>query len=89
MEAQDLFSSKMSTDWESMTQKQRVRYWLEFIGPITPLEALKELGIYRLGARIYDLKREGMNIETLTQSEENRFGHKISFAKYQLEKGYF
>ena len=28
-------------------------------GPLTPLVALNELGVMRLGARIFDLRREG------------------------------
>lgn len=31
-------------------------------GPITPKEALRELGIMRLGARVYDLKKAGHTI---------------------------
>jgi hypothetical protein len=33
-------------------------------GPITPLDAWRYLGIYRLGARIFDLKRQGHPIVT-------------------------
>jgi hypothetical protein len=30
---------------------------------VTPLEALREVGTMRLGARVYDLRREGHKIE--------------------------
>lgn len=32
--------------------------------PLTPLEALEKFGCFRLGARIWDLKREGYDIQT-------------------------
>lgn len=30
---------------------------------LTPLDALKRFGVFRLGARIFDLKKAGYNIE--------------------------
>lgn len=33
-------------------------------GSVTPLEALVELGIYRLSGRIYDLRKRGYKIKT-------------------------
>jgi hypothetical protein len=38
--------------------------YLEENGSITPLEALSELGIYRLSGRIYDLRQMGYQIKT-------------------------
>jgi len=37
---------------------------LEVCETITPIEALQEYGCFRLGARIWDLKRKGHKIET-------------------------
>lgn len=34
------------------------------VGPITPLEALKFFGCMRLGARAWDLRKAGHNIES-------------------------
>lgn len=48
---------------------------------ITPLEALSMFGCLRLGARIYDLKQQGHNIETKIV----RY-HKKHFACYTLNK---
>lgn len=31
---------------------------------VTPLDALDEVGSFRLGARVYELKAEGYNVET-------------------------
>ena len=42
-----------------MTQTEKVLRHMKRFGSITPLEAMEEYGIMRLGARIWDLKREG------------------------------
>lgn len=44
-----------------MTQTDLVLAHLR-TAPITPLQALREYGIMRLGARIYDLRRQGIAI---------------------------
>ena len=44
-----------------MTQTDQVLAHLR-TAPITPLQALREYGIMRLGARIYDLRRQGIAI---------------------------
>ncbi|RJX32314.1 MAG: hypothetical protein C4516_04230 [Oxalobacter sp.] len=49
-------------------------------GPITPLEALSELGIYRLGGRVYDLKQLGHTIN----SEIVAVGNGKRVARYTL-----
>lgn len=68
-----------------MTQIERVIKHLKEYGSITPLEAIREYGITRLGARIWDLRDFGYDIETQTETSKNRFGEKISYAKYVLK----
>lgn len=68
-----------------MTQTQRIMDYLRSYGSITQKEAMDDLGIMRLGARIYDLKREGVNIKTEFTTGKNRFGEVVSFARYKLE----
>lgn len=62
------------------TQKQMILKWLETGEPITPLEALREFGCFRLGGRIKDLRNEGYPIvtEMVTQGKK-------TFAKYSLQ----
>jgi len=48
---------------EIQSQKTQIRAYLESGNAITPLEALEMFGCFRLGARIYDLRRDGMAIE--------------------------
>lgn len=65
-----------------MSQKDNILFHLEEFGSITPLEALKEYGCFRLAARISDLKQDGHIIVTCTQKNKNK-----QYAKYFLQKG--
>lgn len=49
---------------------------------VTPLDALAEVGSFRLGARIWELKRDGYAIATDLVTTPN--GKRI--ARYRLEK---
>ena len=65
-----------------LKQTDRVLRHLRDFGSITPQEAISEYGIYRLGARIWDLKHEGHLIETQYIGARNRYGEPTHFAKY-------
>ena len=45
------------------TQANQILLWLKRGHSITPLEALKKFGSFRLGARIYELKQRGYLIQ--------------------------
>ncbi|NRB03666.1 MAG: hypothetical protein HRU30_10435 [Rhodobacteraceae bacterium] len=45
------------------TQTQQILDHLQSGKSITPIEALNEYGCFRLGARIYDLRKDGHSIE--------------------------
>lgn len=64
-----------------MTQTEAIRAHLLTGAGITPLQALDQYGCFRLAARIDELRREGMDIETVN---EMRNGKK--FARYQMRK---
>jgi KaiC/GvpD/RAD55 family RecA-like ATPase len=49
---------------------------------ITPLDALREIGSFRLGARVFDLRKAGHDIETHMVELEN--GKRI--ARYVLRE---
>lgn len=66
-----------------MTQKERIKKYLDDFGSITPLEALRDLGIMRLGARIWELKRDGEPIIRETESSHNRYGQITRYARYR------
>ena len=62
-----------------MTQTDAIRVHLLSGRDITPLQALDSYGCFRLAARIDELRKTGMNIETIT---EMRNGKK--FARYRV-----
>lgn len=53
-------------------------------GSITPLAAQKSLGIQRLGARVWDLRREGFDIDRELVQVNTRYGV-TRVARYSLE----
>lgn len=46
-----------------MTQNEMILAYLEKYGSITQAEAMASIGCYRLGARIWELKRRGVKIK--------------------------
>ena len=64
-----------------MSQSNLILTYLQEGNSISPLEALHKFGCFRLGARIWDLRRAGHNIK----EEDVNIGGK-RFAKYFLDK---
>lgn len=64
-----------------MSQEQSILNYMNKVGGIDPLTALNKFGCFRLGARIFDLRREGHNIKTIIVD-----GHNKRYAKYILQK---
>ena len=62
------------------TQQERILTFLQNHGSITSLEAMQELRIYRLAARIKDLRDKGWRITT--HSEPHARG---THARYTLD----
>ena len=52
-------------------QKERVLDWLQSVGPITVREAMFELNINSLPARIMDLRRDGYQISRTWKVTKN------------------
>jgi len=65
-------------------QNQAVIDYLTRHGSITPGEAWAELGIARLGARIWDLKRQGFGIVTKLVRVPTRHGETATVARYSI-----
>lgn len=66
------------------TQKQRILEYLQDGRTLTRLNSWKELGILECPARICELKQEGHNIKTERLTVTNRYGEKVSIAKWRL-----
>ena len=63
-----------------MSQSARILEHLRLHGAITPMDALRQFGCFRLGARIWDLKRQGHRIKSTTVCANGK-----RFARYELE----
>jgi hypothetical protein len=67
------------------TQNARVLNHLQAGLPLSQFEAIRDLGILRLSARIWDLKCEGHKIESKSVSVRNRWDEKCRVTAYSLE----
>lgn len=55
-----------------MTQTQQIKAALQSGAAITPIDALNQYGCFRLAARIDELRQEGLDIETVTQTRNGK-----------------
>lgn len=69
-----------------MTQCDKILRHLKDVGSITPVDALRDYGCMRLGARIWDLKRMGHHIDMELETGENRYGEETRYARYTLRR---
>jgi len=69
-----------------MTQNEAVLRHLLDNGGITSLEAMERYGIMRLGARIYDLKKQGYPIKTYLRVGKSQNGESMVYAEYRMER---
>lgn len=66
-----------------MKQKERIIEYLKKHGSITSMEAMRELGIMRLGARMFEIAEEYEVIRE-TEMAKNRYGEKTYYTRYRL-----
>jgi hypothetical protein len=66
-------------------QCSRLLTYLQEQGPINPMQAWERLGIYRLGARVFDLREAGHKIDRDLVEVSNRFGELCRVARYELK----
>ena len=62
-----------------MTQTEQIRNHLLEGKSITPLDALRDYGCFRLAARIDELRKEGLEIQTVKEKRNDK-----SYARYVL-----
>lgn len=67
-----------------MTQTQQIQTHLVKHGGITSLEAIQLYGITRLSARIWELKKSGMEILSRDVAVKNWNGDTIRVTRYSL-----
>ena len=64
------------------TQREKISNYLDKYGSITPLEAIRDLGVMRLAARINEMINDGERIVKTTEKAKNRDGETVYFARY-------
>ena len=65
--------------------EQIVEYMKRF-GSINPLQALEDIGCFRLASRISDLKKQGYSIISERVHYKNRLGEAKHFNEYRLKE---
>ena len=63
------------------TLKERVEKYIEEFGSITSLEAFRDLGVTRLSAVIFQIRKERVVLDKEVKSK-NRYGDSVHFKKY-------
>lgn len=69
-----------------MKQTAMILQYIDDFGSITPVEAMADLGVMRLAARIADLRRSGIQIVSEMVSGTNRYGKQVHFARYRRQE---
>jgi len=62
-----------------MKQTDMIRQHLLRGGSLTPIDALRDYGCFRLAARIKELREAGLNIETVKERANGK-----SYARYRV-----
>ena len=70
---------------KKLTQLDRVKKYIKDFGSITQFEAFNELGILRLAACIYLLRKNGENIGGEFIKVKNRYGETCEVKRYFYE----
>ena len=68
------------------TQCERIRQYIKDFGSITTYEAVMDIGVLRLGARISEMRKRGENIRGEREYVKNRYGKKVPIVRYFLEE---
>ena len=68
------------------TQAERILDYIDQFGSITQLDALRDLGVFRLASRISDLKRQGHPITGKMEAVQNRYGEKCYIKRYSVKE---
>ena len=66
------------------THCEQIVEYMEQFGSINPLQALQDIGCFRLASRISDLKKMGYPIISKRVNYKNRLGEDKHFNEYRL-----
>lgn len=74
--------SRAHRSYKMTKQQERVLEYIKGGNKITSLDAFNQLGITRLAAVIFDLKKDGYFIGSRRVSVKNRFNEKCNVSEY-------
>ena len=55
-------------------------------GWVSPADAFREVGTMKLATRVSEIRRMGINVESRTVANINRFGKKIHYNEYRIKE---
>lgn len=67
-------------------QRQRILDYIDEFGSITALEAVRDLGVLQLSARLVELEKDGIVFHKEQESALNRFGERVYYTRYSIVK---
>lgn len=68
-----------------LTQCERLEKYMREVGSVTTFEALTQLGILRLGARISEMRKSGLKIKDKWEIVYNCFDEPCTVKRYFLD----
>ena len=66
------------------TQRDRIVEYINEFGSITALEAVRDLGVLQLSARLVELERQGYRFEKKSETSKNRYGENVHYTRYSI-----
>ena len=70
-----------------MSQCERILKYMQDHGSITTRDAFNQIRCTRLSGRIFDLKKQGYEIDAVMEYHKDEYGVPYSFARYSLKEG--
>lgn len=67
-------------------QQDAVLDYIKQNGSISSMEAFKDLGVTRLSAIIFNLKKNGHKLKSFPERSRNRYGAPIRYSRYFLNE---
>ena len=68
------------------TQNEMVVAYMKEFKWISPLEAIRDLGVYRLASRISDIRKQGYPVKSEWLEVGTRYGTTTKVKRYSLEE---
>lgn len=69
-----------------MTQIDRIQKYIEDYGSITTLDAMEDLGIMRLSARISEMRSAGIDVISTYETGMNRYAEPTRYVRYTIRR---